>query len=168
MDFILANMATFSESLASQREDAKKNAEVLGTAGLVPAAPPPSPDAEIAPPRKVRPSEASLFDAIYETSPEEAEFAFGANVLDADWKSIQVKQAPANENIVPLENTYAQAVSFTEDEKSNNKIFYMDEDDVKRSKVGGIFKKFKRLVERTAKIKTGNSLKIAGFEIAAR
>ena len=80
----------------------------------------------------------------------------------------KVKQAPANENIVPLENTYAQAVSFTEDEKSNNKIFYMDEDDVKRSKVGGIFKKFKRLVERTAKIKTGNSLKIAGFEIAAR
>ena len=66
---------------------AKKNAEVLEAAGLVQAAPPPSPDAEIAPPRKVRPSEASLFDAIYETSPEEAEFAFGANVRDADWKS---------------------------------------------------------------------------------
>ncbi len=80
----------------------------------------------------------------------------------------KVKQALANENMVPLENTYAQAVSFTEEEKSNNKILYMDEDDVKRSKVGGVFKRLKRFVERTAKIKTGNSLKIAGFEIAAQ
>lgn len=80
----------------------------------------------------------------------------------------KVKQALVNENLVPLENTYAQAVSFTEEEKSNNKILYMDEDDVKRSKVGGVFKKLKRFVERTANIKTGNSLKIAGFEIAAQ
>jgi DNA polymerase I len=35
---------------------------------------------------KRRPSEPSLFDAIYE-NPAEAEFAFGANVLDPDWKS---------------------------------------------------------------------------------
>ncbi len=80
----------------------------------------------------------------------------------------KLKQALANENMVLLENTYAQAVSFTEEEKSNNKILYMDEDDVKRSKVGGVFKRLKRFVERTAKIKTGNSLKIAGFEIAAQ
>lgn len=80
----------------------------------------------------------------------------------------KVKQALVNENIVPLENTYAQAVSFTEEEKSNNKILYMDEDDIKHSKVGGVFKKLKRFVERTANIKTGNSLKIAGFEIAAQ
>ncbi|MFN0082979.1 MAG: hypothetical protein ACKVOM_10725 [Ferruginibacter sp.] len=80
----------------------------------------------------------------------------------------KVKQALVNENIVPLENTYAQAVSFTEEEKSNNKILYMDEDDLKRSKVGGVFKKLKRFVERTANIKAGNSLKIAGFEIAAQ
>ncbi len=70
-----------------------------------------------------------------------------------------------NDNIVPLETTYAQAVSFTEMEKSNNKILYMDEEDVKRSKVGGVFKKFKRMIERTAKIKTGNPIRIAGFQI---
>ena len=70
--------------------------------------------------------------------------------------------------MVPLENTYAQAASFTDAEKSENKIFYIDEDEVKRSKVGGFFKKLKRLVERTAKIKIGNSISIAGFEIAAK
>ncbi len=70
-----------------------------------------------------------------------------------------------NDNIVPLETIYAQAVSLTEIEKSNNKILYMDEEDVKRSKVGGVFKKFKRIIERTAKIKTGNPIRIAGFQI---
>ena len=79
------------------------------------------------------------------------------------------KTEPAvDNNIVPLENTYARVVSFNEEERSNNKILYMDEDDVKRSKAGGIFRKIKRFVERTAKIKTGNSLRIAGFEFAAK
>ena len=70
-----------------------------------------------------------------------------------------------NENMVPLENTYAQAVSFTALDKSNNKILYIDEEDVKRSKVGTLFKKLKRMIERTAKMKTGNPLNIAGFQI---
>ena len=72
-----------------------------------------------------------------------------------------------NDNILPLETTYAQALSYTETDKSNNKILYMDEEDVKRSKVGGVFKKFKRMIERTAKIKTGNPIRIAGFQIGA-
>ena len=80
----------------------------------------------------------------------------------------QIPKTQLPENIVPIENTYAQAVSFNEDEKSNNKIFYLDEDEIKRSKIGGIFKKLKRMVERNANIKTGNTLKIAGFEIAAK
>ena len=78
------------------------------------------------------------------------------------------KAALATENIVPLENTYAQVTSFTDAEKNENKIFYIDEDEVKRSKIGGFFKKLKRMVERTAKIKTGNSISIAGFEIASK
>jgi len=82
--------------------------------------------------------------------------------------SIKNKPVLINDNIVPLENTYAKVSSFTEEEKSDNKIFYMDEDEVKRSKVGGFFKKVKRLVERTANIKTGNSISIAGFEIASK
>ena len=84
-------------------------------------------------------------------------------------KSIEKpKLALVDDNIVPLENTYKQAVAINEIEKSGNKILYMDEDDVKRSKAGGLFRKLKRFVERTANIKTGNSLQIAGFEIAAK
>ena len=70
-------------------------------------------------------------------------------------------------NIVPLENGYAQTASLKED-KSDNKILYMDEDDVKRSKAGGLFRKVKRFMERTAKIKTGTGLRIAGFQLAAK
>lgn len=78
------------------------------------------------------------------------------------------KLAVVDNNIVPLENTYKQALAITEIERSENKILYMDEDDIKRSKAGGFFRKVKRFVERTANIKTGNSLQIAGFEIAAK
>ena len=74
--------------------------------------------------------------------------------------------ALTNDNIVPLETSYIHA-SFMDNETSNNKILYMDEEDVKRSKVGGLFKKFKRIIERTAKIKTGTPLRIAGFQIGA-
>lgn len=74
----------------------------------------------------------------------------------------------ANENIVPLEDTYAKTVALSNTEKSENKILYMDEDDVKRSKAGGFFKKVKRFVTRTANIKVGNTLQIAGFEIASK
>jgi hypothetical protein len=71
-------------------------------------------------------------------------------------------------NIVPLENPYEHAVALNDNEKNENKILYMDEDDVKRSKVGGFFRKVKRLAERTAKVKTGNTLRIAGFAIASK
>ena len=54
------------------------------------------------------------------------------------------------------------------EEVSDNKILYFDEEKVKRTKVGGLFRKVKRVFERTADIKTGGTLKIAGFEIAVR
>jgi len=82
-------------------------------------------------------------------------------------KQDKLQMALTNENIEPLENTYAQAISFTAAEKSNNKILYMDEEDVKRSKVGTVFKKLKRMTERTANIKTGNPIRIGGFQIGA-
>lgn len=81
----------------------------------------------------------------------------------------KIKDPASDNNIVPLENTYAMASSLNyAADKNDNKILYMDEDAVKRSKTGGFFRKIKRVIERTAKIKTGNSLKIAGFEFAAK
>jgi hypothetical protein len=68
-------------------------------------------------------------------------------------------------------NGYALNASLTESdagEKNDNKILYMDEDNVKKSKLGGFFRKVKRMVDRNTSIKTGNSIKVAGFDIAIK
>lgn len=77
------------------------------------------------------------------------------------------KTTVIDENIVQLENTYAHVASLTDADKSENRILYMDEDEVKRSKAGGLLRKFKRFVERTAKIKPGNSLRVGSFQFGS-
>jgi hypothetical protein len=52
------------------------------------------------------------------------------------------------------------------EEQNNNKVFYISEEKVKRSKLGGFIRKVKRVVQRTTTVKTGNSIKVAGFDIA--
>ncbi len=56
----------------------------------------------------------------------------------------------------------------TEEDKNDTKILYMNEDKLKGTKVGGFLRRLKRVVERTTNIKTGNSVKVAGFEIAIK
>ncbi|MEO7523500.1 MAG: hypothetical protein ABIT58_05360 [Ferruginibacter sp.] len=53
-------------------------------------------------------------------------------------------------------------------ETGNNSIFLISEESINRSKFSGLFKKVKRVLTRNANIKTGNSVKVAGFEIAIR
>ncbi len=82
-----------------------------------------------------------------------------------------VKNKPAmltDINIQPVENLFARNASFENDENSDDHIFMMDEDKVSRTKAAGFLKKIKRTVERTTKIKPGNSLRIAGFEFAVK
>lgn len=72
-------------------------------------------------------------------------------------------------NIQPVENLFARNASLeAEEEISDNHIFMMDEEKISRTKAAGFLKKIKRTVERTTKIKPGNSLKIAGFEFAVK
>ncbi len=71
-------------------------------------------------------------------------------------------------NIQPVENLFARNASLDADENSDDHIFMMDEDKVSRTKAAGFLKKIKRTVERTTKIKPGNSLRIAGFEFAVK
>jgi hypothetical protein len=73
-----------------------------------------------------------------------------------------------NNELVPLEDTYSSALTYAEIEKSDNKIFYINEDAVKKTKAGGFLRKVKRFVEKTANIKPGNTIQIAGFEFAAK
>lgn len=54
-----------------------------------------------------------------------------------------------------------------EEEKNDDRFFYAKQEDVKRSKVGGFFKKVKRMVERSANIKTGNSIRVANIEFTS-
>ena len=44
----------------------------------------------------------------------------------------------------------------------------MDEEKVNRTVLGGFFRKAKRILERSANIKTGDGIKVAGFEIALK
>jgi len=72
-------------------------------------------------------------------------------------------------NIGAVTNPLAQNTGFSNDEvKNNDRILYMDEDNVKRTRIGGLFRKLKRVIERNTNIKTGNGIKVAGFEIAIK
>lgn len=55
----------------------------------------------------------------------------------------------------------------TEDE-NNNRYLNLDNDKQKRSALGGLIRKAKRVLERTTNVKTGDGIKIAGFEIALK
>ena len=71
-------------------------------------------------------------------------------------------------NSVPaMPDSYAKTTVFNESAPdNNNKIFYINEEKITRSKIGGLFRKVKRTIERNTNIKTGNGVTIAGFEIA--
>ena len=85
------------------------------------------------------------------------------------------KQNDAVKNIIdtdvtPAKNNSAKTAGYseTDENKNDTKILYMDEDKVKRTMIGGIFRKLKRVIERKTNIKTGDGIKIAGFEIAIK
>ena len=72
---------------------------------------------------------------------------------------------PVNKEIPSSENKSADYTSsFTANLKTENRILYMDEDEVRRSKPFGFIRKIKKFVEHTAQLKPGNTLRIAGFE----
>ncbi len=52
--------------------------------------------------------------------------------------------------------------------ENNNRFLDIDESKGKRTMLGGLLRKAKRMVERTTNIKTGDGLKVAGFEIALK
>lgn len=69
-------------------------------------------------------------------------------------------------NILDVQpNSLASNAGFHED-NDDDRILYLKEEDVSKSKAGGFFRKLKRTVERKTRIKTNGGLKIAGFEIA--
>ena len=56
----------------------------------------------------------------------------------------------------------------TTDGENNNRYLNVDDDKEKRTTLGGFIRKAKRVIERTTSVKTGEGIKIAGFEIALK
>ncbi|MGC4100274.1 anti-sigma factor family protein [Ferruginibacter sp.] len=77
--------------------------------------------------------------------------------------SVDVQNNGLSNNTVV--NGYALNTNFTEGDNDNTSA---DDEKAKKSKLGGLFRKVKRLVERTTNVKTGNGIKIAGFDIAIK
>jgi hypothetical protein len=63
---------------------------------------------------------------------------------------------------------FATTASFADNDKENdNHIFLMDEERVKKTKLGGMIRKVKRVLERNTNIKTGgNTIRVANLEFA--
>jgi len=71
-------------------------------------------------------------------------------------------------DLTAVGSSYARSALMEEPQQNDNHILFMDEEEVARTKAGIFFKKLKRTVTRSTNIKTGNSIKIAGFEFAVK
>jgi len=83
------------------------------------------------------------------------------------------KQLPGNNDIVKSNdkqdpaNEYATTTSFDNSQENNDRVLFMDEEKIKKTKLGGFFRKVKRVLERSANIKPGdNNIKVANLEFA--
>ena len=84
---------------------------------------------------------------------------------------INPKENPIN-TINPNNNktdfAVTQVVNKTTDGQDNNRYLDVDNDNEKRTALGGFFRKAKRVLERTTNVKPGEGVKIAGFEISLK
>lgn len=61
------------------------------------------------------------------------------------------------------------AITANNNAADENNVYLLENNEkTKRTKIGGFFRKVKRVLERTANVKTGEGLQIASFEIAAK
>lgn len=66
-----------------------------------------------------------------------------------------------------ITTSFASSASFAEGEEQNNdRVFFMDEQKIRKTRLGGIFRKVKRVLERNTSIKAGNKIRVANLEFA--
>lgn len=92
------------------------------------------------------------------------------NNKEVPQKEIKPLTALDTDIMQPLPVAGARTASMSNEPPGNeeNDVLFLDDEQVKKSKLNGLIRKIKRNVERRTNIKTGNGIKIAGFEIAAR
>ena len=90
----------------------------------------------------------------------------GVNKMDKQSEPVNT----TTDKLIEPSNVYAKNALYSnsDEAKNDNKVLYMDEENVKRSKVGGFLRKLKRVIERNTNIKTGKGINVAGFEIAVK
>lgn len=87
------------------------------------------------------------------------------NTITENVNSGKITTATVSNNEVV--NGYALNTKFTDGDADKDDD-YADDDNTKKTKLGGLFRKVKRLVERNTNVKTGNGIKVAGFDIAIK
>lgn len=78
-------------------------------------------------------------------------------------ENINSNKTDPNITAIAVANTNKAA-----DGENNNRYLDVDDDKQKRSALGGFLRKAKRVLERNTNVKTGDGVKIAGFEIALK
>jgi hypothetical protein len=68
----------------------------------------------------------------------------------------------------PATTAAIQVVNKTGNEHDNSRYLDIDDGKEKRTALGGFLRKAKRVLERTTNVKTGDGIKVAGFEIALK
>jgi hypothetical protein len=68
----------------------------------------------------------------------------------------------------PATTAAIQVANKASNEHDNSRYLDIDDDKEKRTVLGGFLRKAKRVLERTTNVKTGDGIKIAGFEIALK
>ena len=96
----------------------------------------------------------------------ETEIAYVPQVNTSTEKINSGNKAPVAVSNNEVVNGYALNTNFTETDA--DKDAYTDEANTKKTKLSGFLRKVKRLVERNTNVKTGNGIKVAGFDIAIK
>jgi len=78
-------------------------------------------------------------------------------------ENVSTNKTDPNITAIAVVNTNKAA-----DGENNNRYLDVDDDKQKRSALGGFLRKAKRVLERNTNVKTGDGVKIAGFEIALK
>ncbi|MEO7446491.1 MAG: hypothetical protein ABIT96_05645 [Ferruginibacter sp.] len=84
----------------------------------------------------------------------------------------QPKAAPITDQqvVIPVRSQPDTRMAVLDNDlsRNDNHILILDEENVTRSKAGGLLRKIKRVVERNTVLKTGDEIKIAGFSFAVK
>lgn len=89
-------------------------------------------------------------------------------VVKTDTKEDKTIVADISNNKANANLTAIQVANANTDNGEGNSYLDVDNNKGKRTALGGFLRKAKRVLERTANVKTGEGIKIAGFEIALK